>query len=217
MSVHAGGPLLGVRVVELAGIGPAQHGAMLLADLGADVVRVDRLDGDASPPADPAAEILSRGRRSIAVDLKSDHGRSIVSALIEEADVLIDPYRPGVTERLGIGPDDACGLNPRLVYVRMTGWGQTGPPAHRAGDDRAGGGMLLAFGTTAALLERERSGQGQVVDVATVDSLLEIDGVLQPAPAPRFSRTPGAVSRRPPRSGEHTAELLAQIARHDPR
>jgi alpha-methylacyl-CoA racemase len=193
------GPLGGVRVLELAGIGPAQHGAMLLADLGATVIRVDRV-ADVPPTTPPGSnpEVLSRGRRSVALDLKSDAGREALLALTDRADVLIDPYRPGVTERLGIGPDVCNARNPRLVYARMTGWGQSGPLASAAGHDInyialagalepmgpadgmppvplnlvgdfGGGGMLLAFGIAAALVERGVSGRGDVVDVAMID------------------------------------------------
>jgi len=187
------GPLHGYRVVELAGIGPGPFAGMLLADMGADVVRVDR------PAAEPMpADVLARGRRSVAVDLKDPDGRDVVLRLVERADALIEGFRPGVTERLGIGPDDCLGRNPRLVYGRMTGWGQDGPLAQAAGRDinylalsgtlamigRAGeppvppltllgdfggGGMLLAFGVVCGLLEATRSGRGQVVDAAMLD------------------------------------------------
>ena len=361
------GPLRGVRIVELAGIGPAQHGVMLLADLGADVIRIDRPQ-DGPPPADEvrSGAILDRGRRSIVLDLKRDADVHVACRLLDSADVAIDPYRPGVAERLGLGPDRALERNPRLVFARMTGWGQTGPLAPAAGHDinyiavggalgalgeegavppvplnlvgdYGGGGMLMAFGVVAALLERERSGRGQVVDVAMVDGVASLmsgvyhligtgtwspgrgrnwlqgaapwyrayrtsddayitvgtlepqfyrllleamqmdpdawpqwdtsrwpaltdelgsrfaratqrewrarlegtdacfgpvvdvedvaehpqlaarktyvrrDGFLQPAAAPRFDRTPGALGRRPPRLGEHTDEILAEL------
>jgi alpha-methylacyl-CoA racemase len=191
------GPLQGLKVVELAGIGPGPHAAMILADLGADVVRVDRPGGlrlgDESLP-DPTL----RGRRRVAADLKDAEGRETVLRLVERADVLLEGYRPGVTERLGVGPADCHARNPRLVYGRMTGWGQDGPMAARAGHDInyisltgalhaigrpgerpvpplnlvgdfGGGGMLLAFGVACALAERARSGKGQVVDAAMVD------------------------------------------------
>jgi alpha-methylacyl-CoA racemase len=189
------GPLAGIRIVELAAIGPAPFGVMLLADLGAEVVRVDRVGG---PGAEASMRGLSRNRRSVAADLKSEEGREVVLRLAETADVLVEGMRPGVAERLGVGPDDCRDRNPRLVYARMTGWGQDGPLADRAGHDidyaavagalhpvgRAddtpqpplnyladfgGGGTYLAIGVLAALLERERSGEGQVVDAAMVD------------------------------------------------
>jgi alpha-methylacyl-CoA racemase len=191
------GPLAGLRVVELTGLGPAPFAAMLLADLGADVLRVDR------PGARPFAgsaehDLLSRGRRSVAVDLKHPDGPEVVRRLVERADVLLEGFRPGVTERLGIGPQECLARNPRLVYGRMTGWGQEGPLAATAGHDigyiaitgalhaigRAGGppqvplnlvgdfgggGMYLVVGVLAALLEARVSGRGQVVDAAIVD------------------------------------------------
>jgi alpha-methylacyl-CoA racemase len=193
------GPLAGVRIVELAAIGPAPFGVMLLADLGADVIRVDRTGAaQGRPGAEVSMHGLSRNRRSIAVDLKNEAGRDVVRALIDEADVLVEGFRPGVAERLGIGPDVCLDRNPGLVYARMTGWGQDGPFAPRAGHDidyaaiagalhpigRAddspppplnlvadfgGGGTYLAIGVLAALFERARSGHGQVVDAAMVD------------------------------------------------
>ena len=188
------GPLAGLRVVELAGLGPAPYCAMLLADLGADVVRVDR----PGQPEDPPWPVLGRGRRSVLIDLKNPSGPQALLALIERADVLLEPFRPGVAERLGIGPDACCQRNPRLVYGRMTGWGQTGPWRQMAGHDIdyiavtgalhaigraggppqvplnllgdfAGGSMFLLAGVLAALLERERSGLGQVIDASIVD------------------------------------------------
>jgi alpha-methylacyl-CoA racemase len=192
-----GGPLAGLKVVELAGIGPGPHAAMILADLGADVVRIDRPGG--LQLGDPAApDPTLRGRRRVEADLKSGEGREIVLRLAEKADILLEGYRPGVTERLGVGPDDCHARNPRLVYGRMTGWGQDGPMASRAGHDinyiavtgalhavgRAGerpvpplnyvgdfggGSMLLVIGVLGALWEAGRSGRGQVVDAAMVD------------------------------------------------
>ena len=193
------GPLTGLRVLELAGLGPAPHACMVLADLGADVVRVERpnrfgLGGGG------VADQLQRGRRSIGVDLKSDEGRGLVLDLVEKADVLVEGYRPGVTEKLGLGPEDVWARNPRVVYGRVTGWGQDGPMAQRAGHDinylgltgslamigRAGqapvpplnlvadfggGSMLLLVGILAALHERTVSGKGQVVDAAMVDGV----------------------------------------------
>jgi alpha-methylacyl-CoA racemase len=180
--------------VELAGLGPAPYCAMLLADLGADVVRVDR----PGQPQDPPWPVLGRGRRSVLIDLKNSRGPEALLALADRADVLLEPFRPGVAERLGIGPEVCCGRNPGLVYGRMTGWGQTGPWRQMAGHDIdyiavtgalhaigraggppqvplnllgdfAGGSMFLLTGVLAALLERERSGQGQVIDAAIVD------------------------------------------------
>jgi alpha-methylacyl-CoA racemase len=188
------GPLAGVRVVELAGIGPGPFCAMLLADLGAEVLRVDR----PAAAAGPWPPLLTRGRRSVAVDLKHPEGPKVVLRLADAADVLLEGFRPGVAERLGIGPDACLARNPRLVYGRMTGWGQDGPlhasaghdinylalagalhPLGRPGEpphpplnllgDYGGGGMLLAFGVACALLEAGRSGRGQVVDAAVLD------------------------------------------------
>ncbi|HXH56720.1 CaiB/BaiF CoA-transferase family protein [Iamia sp.] len=366
------GPLSGTRIVEIAGIGPGPFCAMALADLGAEVIRVDRtgpnLGGD---PDTPPADLLNRGRRSVAVNLKDPTGVATVLDLIASADALIEGFRPGVMERLGLGPDVTLGRNPALVYGRMTGWGQDGPYASMAGHDinyvalagslahlgRAGekptppinlvgdfggGGMLLALGICAALVEAGRSGQGQVVDAAMVDgsallmtmmhsfqamgiwsdergtnmldtgahyydtyecadgryvsigsiepqfyaellrltgledddddgelpwqqdrtrwpelsarlevifkaktrdewcevmegtdvcfapvltmseaprhphnvargTFTEVAGITQPAPAPRFSRTPGAIRRPPPHAGQHSDEVLAEI------
>ena len=359
------GPLQGLKVIELAGIGPGPFCAMLLADLGADVVRIDRMaPEDLGIDRGRKFNVLNRGRRSVAVDLKSPDGVETVLKLVEKADALIEGFRPGVTERLGLGPDDCLARNPKLVYGRMTGWGQEGPLAHAAGHDInyialtgalhaigpseapspplnlvgdfGGGGMYLAFGVCAALLEARASGEGQVVDAAmtegaaslmaaiygiygsggwtderesnfldggayyygvyetsdgkfvsvgsiegkfhdellektgladapTVDrndrdawadkrarlaeviktktrdewdeimagsdvcyapvldlseaphhphnvargSFVEVEGVMQPAPAPRFSRTPGEVARPPAAPGENTDEVLA--------
>jgi alpha-methylacyl-CoA racemase len=187
------GPLGGVRVLELAAIGPAPFCAMLLADLGADVVRIEREGGAAQ--ADP---VTTRGRSTLALDLKSPDDLELALAAVERADVLIEGFRPGVMERLGLGPDVALRRNPRLVYGRMTGWGQSGPLARAAGHDITyvaltgalaaigpadgppvpplnlvgdfgGGALYLAFGIVAALYERERSGAGQVIDAAVVD------------------------------------------------
>ncbi|AYE99096.1 CoA transferase [Mycobacterium paragordonae] len=187
------GPLSGLRVVELAGIGPGPHAAMILGDLGADVVRVDR-----PGPGGPVKDAMSRNRRIVTADLKSAEGRDLVLKLVAKADVLIEGYRPGVTERLGLGPEDCAKVNERLVYGRMTGWGQTGPRSQQAGHDinyislngilhsigRAGerpvpplnlvgdfggGSMFLLLGILSALWERQTSGKGQVVDAAMVD------------------------------------------------
>ena len=192
------GPLVGLKVVELAGIGPGPFAAMLLADLGADVVRIDR-------PADPGLgvprgyefDLASRSRPSVAVDLKHPDGVATVLKLVESADVLIEPFRPGVTEKLGLGPDDCLARNPKLVYARMTGFGGTGPLAKAAGHDinycalsgalhaigpaekpvpalnlvgdYGGGALYLAFGIMSAIYEAQRSGQGQVIDAGMVD------------------------------------------------
>lgn len=192
------GPLAGLRIVEVAGIGPGPFAAMVLADLGADVVRIDRVDGVGADPGSARYDILGRGRRSVAVDLKAPGGTDVVLRLVAGADALIEGFRPGVAERLGIGPAACLARNQRLVYGRMTGWGQDGPLAERAGHDityaavagalahigRAGqpptpplnlvadfggGGMLLALGLVAALLHAQRTGEGQVVDAAMVD------------------------------------------------
>ncbi|MBC2642110.1 MULTISPECIES: CaiB/BaiF CoA-transferase family protein [unclassified Rhodococcus (in: high G+C Gram-positive bacteria)] len=359
------GPLSGLRVVEIGSIGPGPFCAMLLADLGADVIRVDRAAGAGlvGPNADFRAELLHRGRRSLAVDLKHPDGAEVVLSLVADADVLIEGFRPGVAERLGIGPDDCAARNPGLIYGRMTGFGQDGPLAQHVGHDInyvalsgalsligrqgqpptpplslvgdfGGGGMLLALGVVSALFERQRSGLGQVVDAAMVEgaallatpffgfaqngtwdrergtnivdsgapyydayetadgkwlavgamephfyadlvtlldlpddlpdqndrsqwpqmkkifadavrgrtltdwldaaegltpciapvldvdeapshphhvargSFVDVDGLVQPAPAPRFSRTAATVDRRPPLPGEHTTEIL---------
>ena len=190
------GPLEGLRIVEIAGIGPGPFCAMMLADMGAEVLRVERLSRVA--PGDASGDLLSRGRRCIAVDLKRAEGVATVLRLVERADGLLEGFRPGVMERLGLGPDVCFARNPRLVYGRMTGFGQTGPLAGAAGHDInyialagaldpigrrgqpptpplnlvgdfGGGGLMLAFGIVCALLERARSGKGQVVDAAMVD------------------------------------------------
>jgi len=202
------GPLAGVRVVELAGIGPAPFAAMLLADLGADVIRVDRPGAPTLPfPLPPEADLLRRGRPSVALDLKHPDGLATTLALVEQADVLVEGYRPGVAERLGLGPSDCLARNPGLVYGRMTGWGQDGPLAHAAGHDigyvavtgalhaigRAGappqvpvnlvgdfggGALYLVVGVLAALLEARTSGRGQVVDAAIVDGTAHLSSLL---------------------------------------
>ena len=362
------GPLTGIRVIEIAGIGPGPFCAMMLADMGADVVRIDRASAArGGDPDRPPLDLLNRGRRSVGIDLKSSEGVETVLALVEGADALLEGFRPGVAERLGIGPDDCLARNPRLVYGRMTGWGQEGPYASAAGHDLnyialagalhgigrqgeapvpplnlvgdfGGGGMYLAYGMVCALLEARDSGQGQVVDAAMVDgaaslmtaffgmaasgfwseergtnmldtgahfynvyetadgryislgpiepqfyaelrerlglhggewdhqmdrsrwpelkeklaalvaqrtrdewcellegtdtcfapvlslaeapehahnrergTFAEVAGVVQPGPAPRFSRTPGAIRRPPPHSGQHTDEILGEL------
>ena len=193
------GPLQGVKVIELAGIGPGPFAGMLLSDMGADVVRIDRA-GQVNPLVfdRPNNDSLSRGRRSIGVDLKHPDGVEAVLRLVDHADALFEGFRPGVTERMGLGPDDCLARNPTLVYGRMTGWGQEGPMAKASGHDinyialagalahfgRAGGkptppinlvgdfgggGMFLAFGIVCGLFEAQRTGKGQVVDAAMVD------------------------------------------------
>jgi alpha-methylacyl-CoA racemase len=193
------GPLEGTRVVELGGIGPGPFAGMLLSDLGAEVTRIDRPSrAQALPGLNGKGDVLLRGRKFETADLKDPADLERVKQRIDESDVLIDPFRPGTTERLGLGPDELLQSNPRLVYGRITGWGQTGPwsgaaghdlnyialagplsaigrkgsppppPLNRVGDF-GGGGMLLALGIAAALFERERSGVGQVVDAAMVD------------------------------------------------
>ena len=361
------GPLAGLKIIEIAGIGPGPFTAMMLADMGADVVRVDRSQNvTGGDPTSPPADISNRGRRSVGVDLKNPDGVEAVLSLAEGADGLIEGFRPGVMERLGLGPDAVLARNPRVVYGRMTGWGQDGPYATTAGHDInyialagaldpigrrgeapvpplnlvgdfGGGGMLLAFGMACGLLSAQRTGEGQVVDAAMVDgaavlttmfhgframgiwedergtnlldtgahfydvyetadgryvsigsiepqfyaellrltglegeelpwqhdktqwpalkermaeifkaktrhewcelmegtdvcfapvlampeaphhphiaargTFTEVAGITQPAPAPRFSRTPGSIDRPPPHAGQHTDEILAE-------
>ncbi|MCG8694347.1 MAG: CoA transferase [Minwuiales bacterium] len=193
------GPLAGYKVVELAGIGPGPMCAMLLSDMGAEVLRIDRTEASGLGISQPSKfSLLNRGRRSAAVDLKQPQGVETVLRLVEKADALIEGFRPGVTERLGLGPDDCLKRNPKLVYGRMTGWGQDGPMAHAAGHDLnyialtgalhaigrrggppvpplnlvgdfGGGALYLAFGIVCAILEAQKSGKGQVVDAAMTD------------------------------------------------
>ena len=193
------GPLAGIKVVELAGIGPGPMCAMLLADMGATVLRIDRPGGsDLGLQRPRRYDLLLRGRYSVEIDLKSPEGKALALRLVERADALIEGFRPGVTERLGLGPDDCLARNPRLVYGRVTGWGQDGPLAQAAGHDInyislagalhafgrrdqpptpplnllgdfAGGSLYLAFGLVCGLLETRNSGQGQVVDAAMID------------------------------------------------
>ncbi len=224
-SASGHGPLAGLRVLEIASLAPAPFACTVLSDLGAEVLRIDRAQAAAAPgattapaaaptapplaPADqpPATDPLSRGRRSVAVDLKHPRGAETVLRLVESADVLIEGFRPGVCERLGIGPDPCLARNPRLIYARMTGYGQDGPMARRAGHDInylalagaleplgpaagpplpplnyladfGGGGMLLVVGVLAALWERERSGAGQVVDASMVDGSALLTSIL---------------------------------------
>ncbi|MDI9830049.1 CaiB/BaiF CoA-transferase family protein [Streptomyces sp. KAU_LT] len=200
------GPLTGMRVVELAGIGPGPFAAMLLADLGADVVRVDRPGGPALG-IDPAYDVTNRNKRSVIVDLKTPDGADRVLDLAARADVLVEGYRPGVAERLGVGPDACHARNPRLVYGRMTGWGQDGPLADRAGHDiayiartgtlgmigtpgeppavpanllgdYAGGSLYLVVGVLAALHHARATGEGQVVDAAIVDGTAHLSAMI---------------------------------------
>lgn len=195
------GPLAGLRVLEFAALGPAPYAAMLLADLGADVLRVDR--PVVTVPGNPRLAVLNRGRRSVVLDLKRPEGVQVALELADRADVLIEGLRPGVMERLGLGPQVCHARNPRLVYGRMTGWGQSGPLADTAGHDLnylalsgglrllgrrgappatppgfvadfGGGGMMLAFGVVSALHEMRRSGQGQVIDAAMVDGVASL-------------------------------------------
>ena len=200
------GPLSGVRVVELAGIGPGPFAAMLLADLGADVVRVDR-PGGVALGVDPEYDVTNRNKRSVLVDLKAPDGPARVLDLVERADILIEGNRPGVTERLGVGPGPCHARNPRLVYGRMTGWGQDGPLAQRAGHDiayialtgtlgmigspgepppapanllgdYAGGSLYLVVGVLAALHHARVTGTGQVVDAAIVDGTAHLSAMI---------------------------------------
>jgi alpha-methylacyl-CoA racemase len=202
------GPLSGLTIIELAGIGPGPMGAMMLGDMGADVIRVDRAGGAVTDRLGKREHnVHGRSRRSIGVDLQKEEGQEIVRRLATRADGLIDPFRPGVTERLNIGPDECLTLNPRLVYCRMTGWGQEGPLAKAAGHDinyialtgllhaigrkgdkpvpplnlvgdYGGGGMLLAFGMVCGLLETQRSGKGQIIDVAMTDGAALLFGAV---------------------------------------
>ncbi len=208
------GPLSSLRIVEFAGIGPAPFGAMLLADLGAYIIRIDRPGGYPAP--DPSldfdamgpAGILHRGRSSLRLDLKSEQGKAVVLRLIGRSDALIEGYRPGTMERLGLGPEICLAANPRLAFIRMTGWGQEGPLARSAGHDlnyiglsgalslfgqdgappvgvppligdMGGGGLFMAFGLLAAVLEARQSGRGQVVDAAIVDGSAALYALLR--------------------------------------
>lgn len=200
------GPLHGLRVVEFAGIGPGPFTGMMLADMGADVIVVDRAADMEKAALYPRAA-MNRGKRSVALDLKSDAGRADAWALIESADALIEGFRPGVMERLGFGPEEVAERNPKLVYGRVTGWGQTGPLAQAAGHDinyvaltgvlstscrpgqapvipptlvgdMAGGAMFLAFGIVCALLEAKKSSLGQVVDAAMIDGVTAMSGLI---------------------------------------
>ena len=200
----ATGPLASLKVLEFAGIGPAPYAGMLLADLGADVVRIDRHDAGR---LDPGHRVLGRGRRSIALNLKTPEALELVRQLVCRSDALIEGFRPGVMERLGLGPDVCLAANPRLAYGRVTGWGQRGPLAQAAGHDLnyialtgvlnaigtpdsgpvmplnllgdfAGGGMLLAFGLLAAVIEARSGGRGQVVDAAMIDGASSLASLI---------------------------------------
>ncbi|MFT7600018.1 MAG: alpha-methylacyl-CoA racemase [Acidimicrobiales bacterium] len=204
-----GGPLEGFKVIELAGIGPGPMCAMLLSDLGAEVIRIDRLEAAdlGVPRRGRQFDVLNRGRRSLGVDLKSPEGVETVLRMVEQADALIEGFRPKVTDRLGLGPDVCHERNPRLVYGRMTGWGQDGPLAMAAGHDInyialtgalsaigvaggqpvpplnlvgdfGGGALYLAFGVCAALLEAQKSGQGQVIDAAMIDGAASLSAAI---------------------------------------
>jgi len=194
------GPLNGYTVLELAGIGPAPMGGMMLADMGAEVIRIERAVGAS---ALHQKDVSSRGKKSVTINLKSPEGVETLLRMVENADVVIDPFRPGVCEKLGIGPEECMARNPKLIFARMTGWGQDGPLAHTAGHDinyialtgalyamgrkgqkpspplnlvgdMGGGGMLLAMGILAALLETSGSGKGQVIDAAMVDGTAQL-------------------------------------------
>jgi alpha-methylacyl-CoA racemase len=198
-----GGPLSGIRVIEISGIGPIPLAGTLLSDLGAQVTRVDRPADVRAATADAGLDVLSRGRTAVVIDLRQPAGVERLLGMVAESDVLIEGLRPGVMERLGVGPDDCLRRNPRLIYGRMTGWGQAGPLRDRAGHDinylalsgalhamgygdrppspplnlvadYGGGTMLLAFGVACALVERERSGLGQVIDAAMVDGVTSL-------------------------------------------
>jgi len=203
------GPLAGLKIVEFAGLGPGPFAAMMMADMGADVLRIDKMNSKGVlAPDDPSTNLLARGRRSVGLDLKNPQGLETALKLVDQADALIEGYRPGVMERIGVGPDVCMARNPKLVYGRMTGWGQDGPMANAAGHDinyisltgalaaigRAdtgpvpplnligdfgGGGMLLSFGLVCALLEARQSGKGQIVDAAMTDgSALLMTGIF---------------------------------------
>jgi alpha-methylacyl-CoA racemase len=196
------GPLAGLRVIEMVGLGPCPFAAMMLADMGAEVIRIDRKAAPAAggpfPMLGTKYDVMARSRRSLALDLKQPQGRQVLLQLVDKADVLLEGFRPGVMERLGLGPDACLARNPRLVFGRVTGWGQDGPLAQSAGHDInyvaltgmlhamgtagqpptpplnlvgdfGGGAMMLAFGVVCAVLEARKSGQGQVVDAAMTD------------------------------------------------
>ena len=201
------GVLSGIKVIELQGIGPAPMCCMMLSDMGAEVIRIDRVKPGVPPVAAPETDVMARGRKSVAVDLKQAAGVEVILRLLASADVLVEGFRPGVMERLGLGPEVCLERNPKLVYGRMTGWGQDGPIAHTAGHDInyialagvlfpigerggkpipplnlvgdfGGGGMLLAMGVLAALLEASRSRKGQVVDAAMFEGAAQLGAFL---------------------------------------
>lgn len=218
------GPLHGITIIELAGLGALPYGSLRLADMGADIIRVERLTDVPAEPTPRPQSSWDRGRRSIAVDLKHPEGIETVRRLAARADVFLESFRPGVVERLGVGPDDLLARNPKLVYGRLTGWGQTGPLAPTAGHslnyesitgliraigpaggppvpllqiagDFAGGGLTLAYGVVCALLEAQRTGRGQVVDTAMADGVSSLVGVFYGMAA----------------SGMHTEELAGNL------
>ena len=202
------GPLSGKTIIEFAGLGPAPYAGMMLADLGAEVIRVERPGGQwLTAGGDPKYDVHNRGKSSICINMKSEEGIACAKKLISSGDALIEGYRPGVMEKLGLGPDECLKINPKLVYGRMTGWGQTGPLAHTAGHDinyialtgvlhaigqkgqkptiplnlvgdYGGGGMMLAFGLVCALLEAQNSEQGQVIDCSIVDGTVSLMGMF---------------------------------------
>lgn len=222
---QAKGPLAGIRVVELGGVGPGPFCAMLLADLGAEIIRLDRPPGyDGGLPTDPRFNLLNRSRKSLGIDLKKPEAVATVLRLVAQADAVIEGFRPGVAERLGLGPDECLAVNPRLVYGRMTGWGQDGPmaaePGHdinyialsgvlhaigREGEppaiplniagDFGGGGMYLALGLLSAIIEAGRSGRGQVVDAAMVEGSASLITVIYGAYAAGYWKDQRGVNR----------------------
>ncbi len=228
MSTAGLGPLTGIKVLEVGGIGPVPFCGMLLADLGADVLRVTSIGGDQWPN-----RVTGRGKRQVELDLKNAADNAACRKLVEAADVLIEGFRPGVMERLGMGPESACGVNSRLIYGRLTGWGQTGPLAHAAGHDInyialtgilaamgpsggvpvpplnlvgdfGGGSLYLAMAISAALYWRERSGRGQVIDAAIVDgaaSLLATHCGFEADARLSFEREENVVSGAAPHYG----------------
>jgi alpha-methylacyl-CoA racemase len=208
------GPLEGIKILEVGGIGPAPFCAQMLSDMGADILRVERV-GQPRGMVEAKYDVWHRGRRSIAIDLKKSEGAEALLKLVERGEILLEGFRPGVMEKLGLGPDECLKRNPRLIYGRMTGWGQEGPLAHAAGHDinyislsgalhamgrpgqapapplnligdLGGGGMLLAFGVVCALLESKKSGKGQVVDTAMVDGSAILMGFFYGARAAGF-------------------------------